>query len=159
MFSVVQQLNALSSSVTALGTKVSQLSIKLQEHSNETDVEAFKEMKSGVDDVKKVLSKLQLDVASKQLELKKELDVLRQEDVKKTVAKEFMLLETTLLHKVQQSINKSLKERFDTLFAECKAYVDSQVLAHMQVQDTEAQVGTQETTDSKPSTIPNAEGA
>jgi transcription antitermination factor NusA-like protein len=125
MFTLVNQINALAAGlnglrreVSNLNDKVEKLSVSQNENSNENISLQLGKLTETVEDIKKNLNKVQIDVVSKNNDLKKDIDNLK---------KEAKLLETTITHKVDQSVNKSVKDRTDLISKELKIHLDSKL--------------------------------
>lgn len=84
-------------------------------------------IKEAVDDCKRQLQKIQIDLVAKHNELKRELDAFKKDEMKKELSKESMILETTLNHKLEQMVQKTLKDRTDRILIELKSYTDNKM--------------------------------
>ncbi len=92
--------------------------------SNEHDA---KIVGSKVDDLKSAVNKMQIEVVSKHNELKREIELLRKDDIKRELSKASVVLETTVAHKMEQTINKVVKDRMDRMMDELKLYIDKKM--------------------------------
>jgi hypothetical protein len=127
MYAVIQRVNALCGAVSSLNAQVRLLNEQVAELKNDSmntpalppspppvtvaaiDYTAARSEELG--DVKRLVQKVQLDVIDKHSEVKKETK----------------MLETTLMLKVEQLVNKMVKDRHEALGHELRAYVDSAV--------------------------------
>ena len=108
-------VNSLQSQVKTLNDQVSTVSL-VQKDSVENDANLkIAKLMEVMEDLKKSLNRVQLDVVTKHNEIKKDIDACK---------KEVKLLETTLMHKVEQVINKSVKDRTDMVADELKSFVE-----------------------------------
>jgi DNA-binding FrmR family transcriptional regulator len=135
MFAITQQINAIVGAINGLQTqvlvldkKVSELSTQ-QRESGAADVsQKINSLSGNIEDVKKSISKVQVDVVGKHNDIKKDLDSSK---------KEIKLLETTLTRKMEQSINKTVKDRTDLVSAELKSFVETTLKNYMDESDKE----------------------
>lgn len=131
MYPVIQHVNAVAGAVSSISAQVQDLNERLstiqmaQENSN-VDVSHVVTAVSHEDimEVRVMIEKLQLELIAKCSDMKKELDVFRREDIKKDIAREGKLMETGIVLKVEQMVNKMVKDRMDVVSSELKAYVD-----------------------------------
>ena len=122
MFPIMSRLNGLAGVVNSLQSQVRNLNDQVstvslvQKDSVENDANLkIAKLMEVMEDLKKSLNRVQLDVVTKHNEIKKDIDVCK---------KEIKLLETTLMHKVEQVINKSVKDRTDMVADELKSFVE-----------------------------------
>jgi ABC-type transporter Mla subunit MlaD len=130
MFAITQQMNALMGAVNNLQVQVNTLNNKIaalsttQRDSSGADFSQKVDSLSGnIDDIKRSLNKIQVDTVSKHNDIKKDLDSNK---------KEVKLLETTLTRKMEQTINKSVKDRTDLVADELKSFVERTLTEYME---------------------------
>lgn len=133
MYSVVQRLNVVTGAIGTLSSQVRSLHEQVVKLTAEVDNVGQSPPVTIVEpsvrpeelaDVKRFATKVQNDLKEVISELKKELDTLRKDDIKKEVSKETKLLEATLMLKVEQTINKMVKDRTETIGNELKSHVE-----------------------------------
>lgn len=125
LFSVMTKLNTLSGAVNNINMNMSTLSDRISSIAQEQRTGSQNTVNtSDLEEIKRSLIKIQGELASKHIELKKDIETIRRDEIKKEVTKEAKLLETMLMHKVEQLLNKSLKDRTSNLSDELKRYVD-----------------------------------
>lgn len=116
MYAVIQRVNALCGAVASLNAQVRSLNdqvlalTKVEEKPQVPSV-AASVPNEDVAELKRLVQKVQLDVVDKNNDLKKDTKIL----------------ETTLMLKVEQLVNKMVKDRHEALGNELKAYVDSSI--------------------------------
>jgi hypothetical protein len=130
MFAITQQMTALMGAVNSLQVQVNTLNNKItalsttQRDSSGADFSQKVDSLSGnIDDIKRSLNKIQVDTVSKHNDIKKDLDSNK---------KEVKLLETTLTRKMEQTINKSVKDRTDLVTDELKSFVERTLTEYME---------------------------
>lgn len=138
MYAIIQKVNALSGSIHSMNSQLNELTKKVYTdttttESNEHDA---KIVGSKVDDLKSAVNKMQIEVVSKHNELKRDIEMLRKDDIKRELSKASVVLETTVAHKMEQTINKVVKDRMDRMMDELKLYVDKRVEEKMDATST-----------------------
>lgn len=125
MFGIIQRMNALSGAlnsvqiqVGALSDQVSRVSTDRIEAEQQGVSQQLTTLSQSIDDVKKSVGKIQVDVLAKYNDLKKDVDLQR---------KEAKLLETTLTLKLEQIVNKSVKTRTDIIASELRDFVQKSI--------------------------------
>jgi hypothetical protein len=129
MYAIIQKVNALSGSIHSMNSQLNELTKKVYTdttttESNEHDA---KIVGSKVDDLKSAVNKMQIEVVSKNNELKRDIELLRKDDIKRELSKASVVLETTVAHKMEQTINKVVKDRMERMMDELKLYVDKRI--------------------------------
>lgn len=124
----MSKVNSLSGAINNINMNMANLSDRISTITQEQKKDSNNSVSnSDLEELKHLVNKVQLDVVTKHTELKRELDSLRREEIKKEVSKESKLLETMVMHKVEQLLSKSLKDRTTNLSDELKHYVDTQI--------------------------------
>ena len=119
MFAITQRVNVLQTTVAALQNKVYSLNNKVENaDTNTLSSSSSPIVDNKVDDVAKSVQKMQVDLATKHVESKKEIEKIlsKQEELKK----ELKLIETTLTMKTEQLVNKLVRERLEVMGADLK---------------------------------------
>jgi outer membrane murein-binding lipoprotein Lpp len=126
MYAVAQRINQVASAVNTLSVQVKAIDDKVKViDGGNTD----KGMNNYVvpADIDEKVSKVQKEMTVAINGLKnqiKEVDATLKDLLKKEVSKQSLLFDTTIGHKIDQSINKILKERLEVLSIEQRAYID-----------------------------------
>lgn len=132
-FQIINRINTLVSSMNNLNNQVNDLTQQLRNIQNQQQnvSRGANAQNDTLEDTRKQLSKLQIDLVSKTNEIKKEIEMLRTEEVKKQLAKEVRLLEATIIHKVEQQVNKTIKDRLQVTFAEIDEKIEKKIAEHL----------------------------
>jgi hypothetical protein len=137
MFAVVQQLNAMKGMMNNLTAQVANLNEQVkvlsdnQKNSSESNLTVkVNQLNDGVDELKKTLNKIQIDVVGKHNEVKKDVE---------NTKKEIKLLETTMGLKFEQNINKTVKDRTDIIANELKTFVERTITECVDGSDKETE--------------------
>lgn len=135
MYSLIQRVNAVSGALNGLNAQVHTLNERVSTLSQQQPMMPPTQITSSQPNVssdellelKKLITKIQLELIDKHNELKKEIDTMQKGDVKTLIAKETKLLEASLMMKVEQTINKMMKDRLDSHMTDVKQYVEKRV--------------------------------
>jgi Skp family chaperone for outer membrane proteins len=117
-------MNGMSGVIQQMNNQITNLTTLVNDNMAATNPAASADIKAATEELKATLTKVQVDIVNKHNELKKDIEKIRKEDIQKELSKEMIMLETTLVHKMDQSINKAFTERSDRLLTEMKVYVD-----------------------------------
>jgi hypothetical protein len=126
MYTLVHKINVLQANVSGLQTQLAHMYHRQTPQQNERDVapvvkeEHLLEIQNKIEELSKSINKIQIDFTTKQTEIKKE-SVARDEDIRRDIK----LLETTLPIKLEQLVNKIVKDRIDQLGKELKNSIKS----------------------------------
>lgn len=120
MYALVHRINVLQANVNGLQSTLAniyqkQASPQASEKETSVQAEQFLDIQNKVEELSKSIHRIQIDLTTKQTEIKKE-SVARDEDIRRDIK----LLETTLPIKLEQLVNKIVKDRIEQLGQELK---------------------------------------
>lgn len=127
MFPIIQRLNGLTSSMNSLNSQMNVLSTEMLKQSRgSTNSSISNEV---ITELQRSVNKLQVEFVTKQNEIKREVDklVLKDDDSKKDVSREIKLLETTLSMKLEQLVNKMVKDRVEQMMQGIKMDIEREI--------------------------------
>lgn len=125
MYALVHRINVLQANVNGLQSTLAniyqkQASPQPSEKEPSPQTEHLLDIQNKVEELSKSIHRIQIDLTTKQTEIKKE-SVARDEDIRRDIK----LLETTLPIKLEQLVNKIVKDRIEQLGQELKNSLQS----------------------------------
>jgi hypothetical protein len=138
MFAIVQQLNAVSGGLVSLSAQVKHVNDKVDTMtvtSNGTSREDNNATMEALSDLKKLITKVQLELIDKYNEIRKDIETIKRDEFRKDISKEIKLLETSLVLKVETMVNKMVKDRTETLGTDLKQMILNEFRAPLELTD------------------------
>lgn len=129
MYHIQNKVNALGALVNGLGQQLHVLSEHVSKipMTDKNSVVGPLVKNEDLDEVKRLITKVQMEVIDKYAEIRKDVESLKQDSLRKELNKEIKLLEASLLIRMEQTVNKMMKDRLETFSTEIKQYVDKTV--------------------------------